>query len=73
MNIGFSAGAEDDVREAYWFYERQSLGLGDYFCSCIFADIESLAYAGGIHKRSMVFIDHSPSDFPMESTMVTRS
>jgi len=50
MKLGISSGAEADVADGYWFYERQSLGLGDYFRSCIFADIESLAYFGGIHE-----------------------
>jgi hypothetical protein len=35
--------------EGYWFYERQSAGLGDCFRSCLIAGIESLAYYGGIH------------------------
>jgi hypothetical protein len=50
MNIGISSGAEAVVADGYWFYERQSIGLGDYFRSCIFADIESLRYFGGAHE-----------------------
>jgi hypothetical protein len=42
MKIEISAGAEADIADGYWFYERQSIGLGDYFRSCIFVDIESL-------------------------------
>ncbi len=51
MKIGISSGAEADVADGYWFYERQSLGLGDYFRSCIFADIESLVYSGDLTER----------------------
>ncbi len=29
MIIGISAAAEADIAEGYWFYERQSAGLGD--------------------------------------------
>lgn len=29
MKVGISSGAEADVADGYWFYERQSLGLGD--------------------------------------------
>lgn len=29
MKIDISAGAEADVADGYWFYERQSIGLGD--------------------------------------------
>jgi hypothetical protein len=50
MIIEISSGAEADVADGYWFYERQSIGLGDYFRSCMFADIESLRYFGGIHE-----------------------
>lgn len=50
MIVSISSDAEADISEGYWFYERQSPGLGDYFRSCLIADIESLAYYGGIHE-----------------------
>jgi hypothetical protein len=50
MIVSISSDAEADVAEGYWLYERQSPGLGDYFRSCVIADIESLAYYGGIHE-----------------------
>jgi hypothetical protein len=50
MIVGISSGAEADIADAYWFYERQSIGLGDYFRTCIFADVESLAYTAGFHE-----------------------
>jgi hypothetical protein len=50
MIVGISSGAEADIAEGYWFYERQSIGLGDYFRTCIFADVESLVYTAGIHE-----------------------
>jgi hypothetical protein len=50
MIVNISSDAEEDLIEGYWFYERQSIGLGDYFRSCLIADIESLAYYGGIHE-----------------------
>ncbi len=50
MIVSISSDAEADVAEGYWFYERQSPGLGDYFRSCLIADIESLAFYGGIHE-----------------------
>jgi plasmid stabilization system protein ParE len=49
MIVDLSSDAEEDLVEGYWFYERQSPGLGDYFRSCLIADIESLAYYGGVH------------------------
>lgn len=30
MIVGISAGAEADIADGYWFYERQMIGLGDY-------------------------------------------
>lgn len=50
MIVGISSDAEADFAEGKWVYERQSLGLGDYFRSCRIADIESPAYYGGIHE-----------------------
>jgi len=50
MIVSISSDAEADIAEGYWFYERQSPGLGGYFLSCLIADIESLAYYGGIHE-----------------------
>jgi plasmid stabilization system protein ParE len=49
MIVRVSSDAEADIIEGFWFYERQSLGLGDYFRDCILADIESLAWLGGVH------------------------
>ena len=50
MIVHTSSDAEEDLVERHWFYERQSPGLGGYFRSCLIADIESLAYYGGIHE-----------------------
>ena len=64
MKIEISSGAEADVADGYWFYERQSIGLGDYFRSCIFADIESLRYFGGIHEIENGFNRSLSKRFP---------
>lgn len=64
MIIEISSGAEADVADGYWFYERQSIGLGDYFRSCIFADIESLRYFGGIHEIENGFNRSLSKRFP---------
>jgi hypothetical protein len=49
MNILISSDAESDIADAYVFYNAQELGLGEYFRSAIFADIESLRFYGGTH------------------------
>lgn len=50
MIVSITSDAEGDIVEGYLFYERQSPGLGDYFRSCLIADIDSLTYYGGIHE-----------------------
>ena len=64
MIVGISSDAEEDLIEGYWFYERQSPGLGDYFRSCLIADIESLAYYGGIHASEYGFHRALSKRFP---------
>jgi plasmid stabilization system protein ParE len=49
MIVRITTAAEADLADGYWFYEHQSLGLGNYFRSCLIADIESLAYYGSAH------------------------
>ena len=49
MKIEISSDAELDIKNGYWFYESQSLGVGDYFRSSIFSDIDSLVIHGGSH------------------------
>lgn len=64
MIVNISSDAEADVREGYWFYERQNEGLGDYFRDCIIADIDSLAFYGGIHEVSYGYHRKLARSFP---------
>jgi len=64
MIVDISSDAEEDLIDGYWFYERQSPGLGDYFRSCLIADIESLAYYGGIHAIEYGFHRALSKRFP---------
>ena len=73
MIVSISSDAEADLAEGYWFYERQSPGLGDYFRSCLIADLDSLSYYGGIHEIALGYyrtltIGLCRSDFPFAST-----
>jgi hypothetical protein len=43
--------AKDDLIEGYHFYEKQEVGLGNYFVSCLYSDIESLKLYAGIHRK----------------------
>ena len=51
MIVEISSDAENDLVDGFWFYERQSPGLGDYFRSCLISDIDSLKYYAGVHEK----------------------
>lgn len=48
--IQISDEALDDLSDGYRFHEAQDQGLGDYFTSCLRADIESLRLYAGIPR-----------------------
>ena len=64
MIVEITADAEDDLSDGYWFYERQSPGLGTHFLSCLFLDIESLMFYGGIHPMEHGFHRVPSKRFP---------
>ena len=49
MRIEILDEAEKDLIDGFAFYDRQSIGLGNYFLDSIFSDIESLHLYAGIH------------------------
>jgi hypothetical protein len=49
VKIRILSPAEDDLEAGHRFYESQSPGLGLYFLNCLYSDIDSLTYFGGIH------------------------
>ena len=51
IRVEISSDAFADLDDGFWFYEAQETGLGDYFASCLRADIEGLKISGGIHRR----------------------
>lgn len=52
MKVKILGPAEKDLEEGYVFYGRQAQGLGAYFLDSLYADIDSLAYYGGVHHRA---------------------
>ncbi len=64
MIVDIALAAENDIAEGYWFYERQHIGLGDYFRVNLAADIESLAMTGGIHELELGFHRAMAKRFP---------
>jgi len=51
VNIRILDLAERDLIEGFRFYEAQEPGLGSYFLSNLFADIESLRIYSGVHEK----------------------
>ena len=51
MNIKILDLAERDLIEGFRFYEAQEAGLGSYFLTSLYADIESLRIYAGVHER----------------------
>jgi len=49
MKIKILPSACQDLIDGYWFYEKQSPGLGSYFKDTLLSDIDSLSIFGGIH------------------------
>jgi len=52
MRVRILETARDDLIEGFHFYEQQETGLGDYFLSRIYADIEALKIFCGIHPKA---------------------
>lgn len=50
MNVEIRLEAQRDIAAGVAFYDRQSLGAGDYFYQRIFEDIEGLSETAGIHE-----------------------
>ncbi len=50
MKLRILDAASDDLVEGFNFYERREQGIGDYFLTCLYSDIESLRVFGGIHR-----------------------
>ena len=51
MNIRILTSANKDLIDGYWFYEKQSEGIGTYFLDSLFSDIDSLRIYAGIHPK----------------------
>jgi hypothetical protein len=48
VKIEILDAAEDDLIEGFHFYEAQQSGLGTYFLTNLYLDIETLRLNGGI-------------------------
>ena len=64
MAIRLLESAKEDLRDGWLFYERSSIGLGDYFLDCIQVDVRSLTTYAGIHERAEGFHRMLAKRFP---------
>jgi hypothetical protein len=51
QQIIVTASAQNDLEQAYWFYEVQQSGLGEYFLSSLQSDIDALRLYAGVHAK----------------------
>ena len=64
MQLEILEQAERDLESGFHFYEKQRVGLGDYFLDTLYSEIDSLVIFGGMHP--VVFGHHRllSSKFP---------
>jgi len=53
MKVQILDEAKDDLFDGFRFYERQSIGLGDYFLETLFTEIDTLRLNAGIHSKHL--------------------
>jgi hypothetical protein len=51
MRLEILDQAARDLVEGFRFYEDQGVGLGSYFLTNLYADIDSLYFSAGIHSK----------------------
>ena len=51
MRNKVSDDAERDIEGGFFFYEKQSPGVGDCFLDTAYAEIDSIILSAGIHRR----------------------
>jgi len=51
MTVRILESALEDLDRGRRFYDRQRQGLGAYFLESLFAEVDSLAVFGGIHRK----------------------
>ncbi|MEA3469183.1 MAG: type II toxin-antitoxin system RelE/ParE family toxin [Thermodesulfobacteriota bacterium] len=55
MQVRLLSKAKNDLITEARFYEEKQTGLGDYFLSTLYADIDSLVFYAGIHMKQYGF------------------
>ncbi|HWD92372.1 MAG TPA: type II toxin-antitoxin system RelE/ParE family toxin [Verrucomicrobiae bacterium] len=55
MKVRILSSALEDLAIGREFYDKQEVGIGDYFFDSLFSDIDSLSLFGGIHRKASGF------------------
>jgi plasmid stabilization system protein ParE len=64
MRIEILDSAKQDFLDGFWFYEKQSEGVGRYFIDSLMADIESLLLYAGVHAKHFGYFRMLARRFP---------
>jgi len=64
LDIQILEEAEEDLNSGVCFYERQSIGVGEYFWDSLLSDIESLMIYAGVHSEKYGYYRMSAKRFP---------
>ena len=64
MKVRILTSAGRDLAAGKRFYGRQGADVGEYFLDSVFADIDSLALYGGIHRKVFGFYRLLAKRFP---------
>ncbi len=72
MRLQILDSARDDLIDGFYFYEKQEPGLGAYFLTSLYSDMEALKILFGIHPQAYRgFTGRFRTDFPSPSTTPT--
>jgi len=64
MKLRIMPSAKRDLRSGFRFYERQAVGIGDYFLDSLSSDIDSICLFGGIHRKRGELFRFKSKRFP---------
>ena len=64
MKVIYLEEVEFDLQDGRDFYDRQQLGVGDYFVDSILADADSLVLFAGTHPEHFGFLRMLGRTFP---------
>jgi hypothetical protein len=64
MRIEILDAAKQDFLDGFWFYEKQSEGVGRYFVDSLMADTESLLLYAGVHAKHFGYFRMLARRFP---------